>query len=97
MNYLRFFPQQLESVLNGEGVQRQLHEVADDIARLVRSDLRQQPGVSVYVRSGESRRGAFAQTVMRDEEHVAGAIAIEYGTRGAGPKAPLRTALRQVR
>lgn len=90
---LRFLHPNLELVLNGEGVQRQLERVAHDIEGDVRSDLREQPGVAVSVRSGKSSRGAFAQVIMRDEEHVAGAVAIEFGTRGNGPKAPLRSAL----
>lgn len=93
MIQIRFFPNELEQVLNGEGVQAQLEDVAQDVAGGVRDDVASAPGVHVSVRSGKSSRGAFAQVVMRDEEHVAGAMAIEFGTRGAGPKAPLRNAL----
>lgn len=94
---LRFFPNELEDVLNSEGVQKELKKHANAIQAGVRDDLRSSPGVQVFVRSGKSPRGAFAQVVMRDEEHVAGAMAIEFGTRGTGPKAPLRSALARRR
>lgn len=87
----------LEDVLNSAGVEKELRKHADAVAASVRADLRSEPGVQVFVRSGRSRRGAFAQAVMVDEEHPAGAVAIEFGSRGVGPKAPLRSALRRRR
>ncbi|MGE0133761.1 MAG: hypothetical protein AB7L91_06290 [Dehalococcoidia bacterium] len=45
--------------------------------------------LTVRARAGVSRRGAFAQVIMRGP----GALTIEFGNRSRPPKAPLRRAI----
>lgn len=85
---LRFFHLPLEEVLNGEGVQRQL----EDVARSVQAAAEGAPGtsdLSFRTRRGKGPKGAFAQAIM----FGSGALAVEYGSRNNRPYAPLRSAL----
>lgn len=98
MTEVRINDQAIEDLLSSEVMEQELLKYANRIAGHVRTDLLSAPGVRVYVRSkrqSPTRTGAWAQVVMRDDEHVAGAMAIEFGTKGKGPRAPLRTALRR--
>lgn len=70
---------------------------SQDVAKVLRKDaerlrkrVRKPKHLALTVRSGVSRRGAFAQVRMIGR----GAVAIEFGTRRHVAIAPLRSALR---
>lgn len=77
----------IDALRSDEKVAADLGDVADK----VRDTMRVPARFRLSTRHGVSRRGAFAQIIMRG----GGAILYEFGGRGVAPRAPLRNAARR--
>lgn len=82
------YPVEIESMGSSKEVAALLGEEAETMRGRVRAPSK----FRVFTRKGVSRKGAFAQVIMRGE----GAIAVEFGTRRSKPQAPLRKAMRST-
>ena len=89
---LRFFPNQLDDVLNSDGVQKELLKHAKGVASTASSN-RGASTMRFRTRKGKSRRGAYAQAIMSGD----GALAVEFGSRNNPAYSPLRSALARLR
>lgn len=88
---IRFFKGPLDDVLNSDGVQDELERHAKAIVSRARGK-RGTSKMTFRTRSGKSRRGAFAQAIMRGEGQSA--TAVEFGTSRTPAYAPLRSSIR---
>lgn len=86
---ITFHREALDDVLNSDGVQKELEKHAKTVANRAQGS-RGTSDLTFRTRRGKSRKGAFAQTIMRGD----GALAVEFGSRNNEPLAPLRNALK---
>lgn len=78
-----------EAEIKALGEDKDVINLLGQEAEKVKGRVRAPKHLVVYTRKGKSRRGAFAQIVMKGQ----GALAIEYGSRKNPPYAPLRRAM----
>lgn len=88
---LRFFPNELDDVLNSAGVQKELEQHAKSVVSRARGN-RGTSKMTFRTRRGKSRKGGYAQAIMSGE----GVLAVEFGSKNNPPYAPLRSAMKSL-
>lgn len=86
---LRMFSNAIDKLAEEQSTVDHLGEVAEKIATRIRPP----SGMTVFTRSGVSRRGAFAQAGMRG----VGAVPAEWGSRNNAPGGYVRRAAKRGR
>lgn len=87
MSLVRIIESGIEALRSDEDVAADLGDVAEKARSMMRVPRR----FTLATRHGVSRRGAFAQIIMRGH----GSIIYEFGGRGVSARAPLRAAARR--
>lgn len=84
---IKYLPNADHELSNSESTGRLLKQVADGIKPRVK--MPKEDGYELMTFGGRSRRGAFAQLVLRGPR----AIFVEFGTKTKAAQAPLRRAV----